>query len=254
MKKESIQGKNGYNIPCINNFNKDNKKVVIISHGLGSSKESPTARAISSAVTDLGIGTIRFDFPAHGESPVDGEYFRIENCLDDLVTVESYVHAQVPDAEISYFSSSFGAYINLIYLSTRHHFGAKSFLRCAAVDLPGIFRKETTPKIEEQLNTQGYTIIDKNYHRPLRITKQFCEDLENYDLFKMYKPSNTELLMIHGDKDETASILDARQFSKQFGVKLIEVKGADHQFKTPGAMKQVIETAKQFFYNENGVF
>jgi alpha/beta superfamily hydrolase len=246
MRRESLQGKNDYKIPCISYLNKNNEKVVIISHGLGSSKESPTAKAVSSALIDLGIGTIAFDFPAHGDSPVDGEYFSIKNCLDDLAIVESYVNEQLPDAQISYFSSSFGAYINLIHLATRPHLGIKSFLRCAAVDLPGIFRKETTPEIENQLNTQGYIVLDKNYHRPLKITKQFCEDLEKHDLFELYKPSNTELLMIHGNEDETASVLDARRFSKQFGIKLIEVKGADHQFKIPGGMKQVIDTAIEF--------
>ena len=52
--------------------------------------------------------------------------------------------------------------------------------------------------------------------------------------------------MIHGNEDETASVLDTRRFSKQFGIKLIEVKGADHQFKIPGGMKQVIDTAIEF--------
>lgn len=247
MKRETIQGRNGYDIPCINNMKSSDKSVVIISHGLGSSKESTTAKAITSALLENGIGAFCYDFPAHGESPVDGEYFTINNCLNDLASVENHLRQQLPNAKISYFSSSFGAYINLIYLSTRPHTGIKSFLRCAAIDLPGIFRDESTPEIDNLLSTQGYILLDKNYFRPLKITKHFCDELESHDLFELYKPSNTELIMIHGDADNTASITDARRFAKQFGINLKEVKGADHQFLIPGGMDQVVDMAIDFF-------
>ncbi len=44
-----------------------------------------------------------------------------------------------PGARVVYFSSSFGAYLNLIYLSTRPHRGTRSFLRSAAVEMPLLF-------------------------------------------------------------------------------------------------------------------
>lgn len=136
MKKETIRGLNGYDIPCLNNLSGGERMAVIISHGFGSSKESPTAQAIAAALPEHGIGTYSFDFPAHGDSPVEGEQLRICNCLNDLAAVEAHVRELMPEADIAYFSSSFGAYINLIYLATRTHVGKKSFLRCAAVDMP----------------------------------------------------------------------------------------------------------------------
>lgn len=88
MKKETISGLNGYDIPCLNNLSGGNRMIVIISHGLGSSKESPTAQSIAAALPEHGIGTYSFDFPAHGDSLVDGEMLRISTCLNDLVAVE----------------------------------------------------------------------------------------------------------------------------------------------------------------------
>ena len=50
MRKETIRGLNGYDIPGLNNISGGERTAVIISHGFGSSKESPTAQAIAAAL------------------------------------------------------------------------------------------------------------------------------------------------------------------------------------------------------------
>jgi len=252
MRKETIPGRNGYDIPCISQISGHENLAVIISHGFGSSKESPSAQAISAALPEYGIGAFRFDFPAHGESPADGEALRIENCLSDLAAVEAHVRTLLPEAEIAYFSSSFGAYINLIYLSAKEHAGHRSFLRCAAVDMPGIMRRGTTPDHRALLDKQGFVMLDDGYVRPLKITRGFLEDLDAYDVFKLYHPGATKLAMIHGTADETAPLEDARRFAKLSGAMLTEVEGADHRFLIPGGMERVVHTAIQFFTSPVG--
>lgn len=247
MKKETINGRNGYDIPCLSNLDGDEKMVVIFSHGFGSSKESPAAQAVASVLPEYGIGAYIFDFPAHGDSPVNGECLRISNCLNDLSAVETHVHALVPEAEIAYFSSSFGAYINLIYLATRQYLGKKSFLRCAAVTMPELIMNGATPEQHKQLITQGYVTMNSGYSRPLKIVHEFYKDLQEHDVFKLCKPNMAELAMIHGDADEIAPVSETRRFAKQFGAKLTEVKGADHRFTNQGGMEQVISAAIQFF-------
>lgn len=247
MKKELIQGQNGYDIPCINNLLGGEKQIVIISHGFGSSKESPTAQAVSAALSEWGIGTVHFDFPAHGDSPVDGGMLRIANCLDDLAAVEAHLCKLNPEAEIAYFSSSFGGYINLIYLATREHAGRRSFLRCAAVDMPGIVRRVMTPEHRAALDAQGFVMLDEGYARPLKLTCEFWADLDAHDVFKLYRPGMAELAMVHGAADETAPIEDARRFAKLSGAALTEVPGADHRFLIPGGMDRVLDAAVGFF-------
>ena len=247
MKKETISGLNGYDIPCLNNLSGCERMIVIISHGFGSSKESPTALSVAAALPEHGIGTYSFDFPAHGDSSVDGEQLRISNCLNDLAAVEAHVRKLMPETEIAYFSSSFGAYINLIYLATRTYVGKKSFLRCAAVDMPRLFRNSTSLEQYARLDEQGYIILDFDYIRPLKITRKFYDDLEAHDVFKLCWTDMAEIAMIHGNADETVSVVEARRFAKQFGARLTEVKGADHRFMIPGGMEQVIDEAVQFF-------
>jgi pimeloyl-ACP methyl ester carboxylesterase len=213
LQKEIIPGKNGYDIPCLNNINGDETMVVIVSHGFGSSKDSASAPRVADTLPKHGIATFGFDFPAHGESPVDGDSLRIENCLNDLASVERHVHGLLPDAKIAYFSSSFGAYINLIYLATRPHLGVKSFLRCAAVAMPGIFRDETTAQQAKELEQKGFVTIDYDYFRPLKITKAFRDDLNTHDVFSLFQKGATEMMMISCTADQTASIDDRVVFA-----------------------------------------
>ncbi len=251
MKKETIPGRNGYDIPCISQLGGHEKLAVINIHGFGSSKESPATQAVAKALPEYGIGSFRFDFPAHGDSPADGEMLRIENCLNDLASAEAHVRSLAPGAEIAYFSSSFGAYINLLYLSAGEHAGCRSFLRCPAVDMLGIMRRETTPEHKAALDRQGFVILD-GYVRPLKITRGFLDDLETHNVFELYRPGDAQLAMIHGTADETAPIEDARRFAKLAGAALTEVEGADHRFLIPGGTERVVSTAIRFFTSPYG--
>ncbi len=248
---ETIPGRNNYDIACLHNITGGEKVAVIISHGFGSSKESPTATALTEVLTVRGMGAFAYDFPGHGESPVDGGMLRIKNCLDDLATVEAHVHKIAPQAEIMYFSSSFGAYINLLYLAERTHMGTRSFLRSAAVNMPTIFRDGETPEIRKQLKEQGYFIRNMDYVRPLKVTREFCDDLAANDVFSLNKPgiikNRAQIAMIHGSADETASVEDARRFASQSSADLLIVEGGSHRLMDPGQMDLVIETAIDFF-------
>lgn len=103
-----------------------------------------------------------------------------------------------------YFSSSFGAYLNLIYLSTRPHRGTRSFLRSAAVEMPLLFHSPT-PEQAEELARQGFLMLDQGYVRPLKLTPAFLADLDAHDLFQLYRSGEERVCMIHGDEDQTAS-------------------------------------------------
>jgi len=248
VQKETIRSKYGYEIPCLNNICGNEKKVVLVSHGLGSSKESATVEAVFGRFPAHGIGGFAFDFPDHGESKAGFEHFRIENCMEDLAAAERHVGDLLPEAEIFYFSSSFGAYINLLYLANKLHVGQKSFLRCAAVDLPGIFRRNTGPQEAEALENKGHFTL--NYGRPLSISKGFMEDLERFDVFSQNGFGAVKIAMVHGDLDETASLADAYRFAETYGVPLTVVEGGDHQFTNPGGMEAVLDTALSFYLSE----
>lgn len=246
MNKEMILGRNGYHIPCLHTITGDENKVAIVIHGFGSSKESPTGMMLADALPAKGMGTLAFDFPAHGDSPVDGTMLTVKHCIDDLAAAEQRVIELAPDAELFYFGSSFGAYILLFYLAEREHRGAKAFLRSAAVEMPKLFHNKTEQE-QNFLAEHGYLMVDRGYVRPLKLTKAFFEDLDHHDIFQMYKQGAAELAMVHGSEDETASPRAAERFAEKYGAELTMISGGDHRLARTGMPSRVLELTEAFF-------
>lgn len=246
MKKEMLKSRKGYEIPCLHTLTGDERKAVLIAHGFGSSKESPTAAMLAEALPQEGIGTLAFDFPAHGDSPVDGLKLTMGNCLDDLAAAEARIRELAPDAEIGYFGSSFGAYTVLNYLAERQPAGKKAFLRSAAVEMPKLFHHKTEDE-QRQLEEKGYVMLDQDYLRPLKLTQAFFDDLDAHDVFQLYRTGLAELAMVHGSEDETASPEAARRFAKEFGARLVMIPGGDHRLSHPGMPEEVLRLAAAFF-------
>ncbi len=238
--------KREYEIPYIENLKGDEEQVVIIAHGFGSSMQSPTAQMVLEALPKIGIGSIAFDFPAHGASQVDGDTLSVDNCIKDLGAVEEYVRSKCPKAKVSYFGSSFGAYITLLYLSQNPHKDGKAFLRSAAVNMHVIFDNPTEAEAFAMAQ-QGHLII--NYGTPLKLTQKFVEDLKDHDLFELYKGGNAEVMMIHGACDETIDYGKATEFAQKFDIPLITVEGGDHRLSQEGMPEAVVMTAMDFYIN-----
>lgn len=245
MKQETLRGPAGHDIPCWHQAKGTERQAVLILHGLGSSKESSTALRLAAALAEADVACLCFDLPAHGANQAGP--LRIDTCLDDIAAAEARLGALAPQAGLGYFGSSFGAYLTLLYLETRPHRGSRAFLRCAAVDMPGLFRRDVMPEQEAAMRTQGYIMLDAGYARPLKITPGFLDDLAAYDAFALWRPGLAELAMIHGDADTVAPLADAARFAALAGAPLYVVPGAGHSFDSPGGMEQVLERAAAFF-------
>ena len=246
MERFSIPGKNGYEIPVKSCWTGE-KQVLIVCHGFGSSKESPMVQALDERMPREGIGTVSFDFPAHGESPGQEDTLRVPYCMDDLAAVEEYVRSQDPEVEIGYFGSSFGAYITLLYLSQHPHPGAKVFLRSSAVTMPELVKTWLDQRAKEDLARQGWFVPDYDYVREMRITPAFLGDLAEHDLFEKYVPGAATLRMIHGAKDDVAPTGAAREFARRFGAHLTVLPNGEHPLMGPGELETVLDAAADFF-------
>ena len=236
-----------YPIPCTYEINPSDSSVCIIIHGFGSSKQSPTAQMMLSALRFAGVGVIAFDFPAHGESPVDGDFLRLPYCLADLSSVEQFALNIAKNAEICYFGSSFGAYITLLHLSSGNAVGSRAFLRSAAVSMPQLFKNRILARPVD-FKRDGF-ILDEQYYRPLKLTQALADDFERSDVFELYKPGSANLHMIHGTLDEIASPDDALRFAKEKSADITLIAGGDHQLSITGAPEKVARIATQILCN-----
>lgn len=243
---KTLTSTHGYPIPCRWDW-RGEPQVVIICHGFGSSKDSPMAQAVAAALPKLGIGTVRFDFPAHGESPVWQEGLRVPYCIDDLETVEQAILAKNPAAEIAYFSSSFGAYITLLRLARDPRPGARAFLRAAAVTMPELVHTWLDDRAKADLDRQGYFVPAYDYVREMRVSQAFLQDLADWDVFARWQPALAQLAMVHGTLDAVVPVEGVRRFARQFGAVLTELPQGEHPLMGPGEAEKVLALAEAFF-------
>lgn len=234
-----------YDVPYAAEIKGGEKTAVIVAHGFASSKESPTVKMLMENLPEHGMAVTAFDFPAHGDSPVNGDFLTVKNCTTDLADVEKYVRELLPEAEICYFGSSFGAYITLIYLMEHDAEGAKAFLRSAAVNMSEYFM-ELTEKERDELDRHGYFVLDDSV-RPVKITAGFIEDLKAHDIMTGFERKDQKLLMIHGSEDEDISYDRAGAFAEKYDIDLVTVEGGDHRLSISGAPERVLSEALGFF-------
>ena len=95
-------------------------------------------------------------------------------------------------------------------------------------------------------NQEGYCMLT-DYNRPLKLTKDFCEDLAQHDPFACYQKGTAQLRMIHGELDSTASPVIARQFAEEKGAEFLLFPGAEHRLMESGNPERALQLAIEFF-------
>lgn len=245
MRQESLLSKAGYTIPGWSVIDGQPRALLVV-HGSGSSKDSSTGLLLAENLPAAATGVFAIDLPAHGDSPVDGEFLRLANCLDDLAAAEARMRQLAPQAEICYFGSSFGAYLLLLYLSLRPAAGRRAVLRSAAVTMPQLLQGDIDAAAARHLQEQGYFLLDEGYGRPLKITQGFLDDLAAHDAFSVYRPGRAELLMIHGAADDIAPLAAAQRFAAYSGAQLLTVPGGQHRLDAPGQPQLVLDKTREF--------
>lgn len=240
-----IKGKK-YNIDCDLSIPETATTVVIALHGFAGDKKSGCILALKDRIVPQGVGLITFDWPGHGESEVGGEYLTVENCLDDLDTIYHYINQNYPTVKsILTFATSFGGYLALLY----HHQHPSAFqhviLRAPAIRMGTVLEKNImTPAMRHELEEKGY--FDFGYERVMKVTKTFLEEVLKNDVVALYKNEVCHNIdIIHGTIDDFVPIEDSIEFCKEHQIRLHKIVGADHRFKGPGQIEEVIQIADE---------
>ena len=249
MKIEFIPAPNGaFQVPGLNAVDGESK-VILMAHGFGSEKRGTTPLFMTKGLKAAGFGVYGFDFPAHGDSALEGDRLTVENCVASCAAAEARVRELAPDAEIGYFGSSFGAYTTLNYLAAFPHAGKKAFLRSSAVVMHHLVETWVDDKAKAEMAEKGYFVPDYDYVREMRVTPLFLEELAAHNVFETYRKGEAELFMVHGGQDSVAPVEAAREFAKLFGAEFLEIPQGEHNLMGPGELEQVLAAAGEFFKN-----
>ena len=116
MKRRFVLKENGLQIPCVLDEPEycTVRRCVIGVHGICGSKDSRILEDIADEMGLFGAATLRFDFPAHGDSPMKD--LTLEQCQQTLETVVRWAKRAYPYVDMCLFASGFGAFVTLITL------------------------------------------------------------------------------------------------------------------------------------------
>ena len=86
MERRFILKDNGLRIPCVLEEPEycSIRRCIIGVHGFCGSKDSKILEDIAEEMGLFGAATLRFDFPAHGDSPVTDWELSLQQCQDTL--------------------------------------------------------------------------------------------------------------------------------------------------------------------------
>lgn len=250
-----IESSFGYAIPyrvCMGGTN----KTLLICHGFAGSKDGPMAEALHNTFPPLGVTTYSFDLPAHGESSLDGLHLRVANCLSDLQQMEAHIIAQNPDVELSYFASSFGAYLLLLSFAQYPHRGRAALLRSTAVDMHKILclwqdegMLDFTPA-PDGLPANDICSLDAFYGRSFFITRGFVDETAENQLMSLHSHSTVPALyMIHGAADALAPLSTASAFAARTGAQLRVLSNATHRLMEADELAAVLAYCKDSLFS-----
>lgn len=222
------------------------KKIIIACHGFGGDKESSTIKDLAEKMVLKNIAVITFDFPAHGESKLDGKELTIENCIYNINTV--YRYSKKFNAPISLFATSFGAYVNLINIARNNNEFQEIVLRSPAIEMAKILKEVLLKESFSKYKENGYTIL--GFERKMKIPYSFYEELLNNNINKIY--DNIEIPKMHiiqGNKDEIAMIEDTIKFVENHKnqIELNIIDNGDHRMNSPELRKKVMSYANGIY-------
>ena len=224
------------------------QRVVLGVHGLGGNSMDEIQTSIAEEMEFFSSVVYRFDFPTHGESPLESEHFSLENCRRTLMAVAAHAKESYPQVEdLCIFATGFGAYITLVCLEDLMDLPGKVKL---VLQTPSVRMHETLLQMKgitkATLAAMGYMSFTRRRH--LDVTYQFYQDLENHPVMMTFP---LPMLILHGEVDSVIRQEDIQSFARiNDQSKLVIIPGASHRFAEPGAWDMVLDLTRDWFEYE----
>ena len=247
MEKSFILTQGDLQIPCRLRHPDHGKvrRVVLGVYGFSGSMDDTIQENLAEEMTLFSSVSLRFDFPAHGESTLGSEFFTVANCVDSLLAVAEYAKTAYPEIEdLCIFASGFGAYITLLGLQD-------------LLDLPGRIRLVVqTPSLRMhntllamiKMSRETFRAMDRCTvvaPRPFDVTYALYEEMSWNIALATY---NIPILILHGEQDYAIPFSDIQNFHRlNEGSQLVIIPGTTHKFLEEGAWDMVLDLTRDWF-------
>lgn len=203
--------------------------VVVLVHGIFSSKESKTYKSFEKLFNERGIATFRFDLFGHNESDGELEDITVSEAIDDVEQAITFMK-KLGYFKIGLIGASFAGLASAIVASKNDNLFALG-LRCPVSNM-----YETLMKRKESgeltFDDSKKTFTYQSDKRVVTFKQSLLKDAKKHDALKVAHRIQIPTILEQGDRDLSVSLEETRKLaSKIYGSKLEVFKGADHHFK-----------------------
>lgn len=247
MEKDILLNKDGLAVPCRLSEPEDGdiRRVVLGVHGLGGCAMDDIQVAIAEEMEMFYSASVRFDFPGHGENPLEGEDFNLDNCKNSLLAAASFAKERFPQVEdLCIFATGFGAYITFLCMDELLELPGSIKL---VVQTPSVLMHETLLAMRgiNETTFQAMGSITLRTPRPLLVTYRFFEDMmENVAMASYPLP----FLILSGEADTHVRRQDIQRLRRiNDGAQHVVIPGASHRFLEEGAWDMVLDLTRDWF-------
>jgi dienelactone hydrolase len=236
---------------------------VVMLHGTGSNRDEAGGGYKTAApilAEQYGIATIRIDFMGNGDSTADYKGYTFASAVADAMAAANYMAALEtvnPDA-IGVMGWSQGG-TDALLAAGQHPEVFKSVVTWAgapSLKLDGFFGEEQY----EEAKKNGFFVMKFDWRDSLEVSLQWCEDVMNTDVLKVFSAFTGPVLAIAGKNDTTVDpawsdkIVAANTNEKS---KTFLIDGMDHTFNVFSeedlhSLKSAIDATGAFFKESLG--
>lgn len=225
--------------------------IVCIFHGFtGNKMESHFIFVkLSRMLKDKGIASVRFDFGGSGES--DGEFIdmTMSNELEDAKAILHYARSlDFVDADkIGVVGLSMGGAVASMLAGDCKEYIRSLCLWAPAGNMGELIMHDRSKEDLEQIRKTGYWDLGG-----LLLGAGFIDDVLSLDIFGKAAGYDKNVLLLHGNKDDTVPISTSEKYLKIYGTKaaLHVIEGADHTFNKKDWEGEVLSYTAGFLQEE----
>lgn len=251
MERRFVLKENGLQIPCVLDEPEDcaAQWCIIGVHGLCTDKDCKILADVAEEMGLFGATMVRFDFPAHGDSPVTDSELSLQRCQDTLQEVVRWAKKAYPHAELGIYASGFGAFVTLVTLDDLRMICNRVKLVLQSPDLSMAHTLLNMTKMtEEEFHKSGRVIVGRAMPRPVEVPFSFYKELQSH---MVYYNHHMPMLLLHGELDDVVPLSYLEPF-RRFNPrsKLVVIPGADHQFRGEGQWDMVVDLTRDWLQCE----
>jgi len=234
-----FRNSHGQELPARLYYNdRNNKRGVLFSHGLFSSKDGYKITQMAEYIVNAGYTLMTFDFTYSGESPGDICDISVMQEVDDLLRAAD-VFGEKGIENVHLMGSSMGGVVSILAGSSEALSPESIMLIATPLKFDGLIPADISDKENED---------DMVYISGVQVNKKFINELKSLDVASAVEKITCPVLLIHGKLDAVVSFKDFEKIKKLLttGCDSLLIEDGDHNLTDEKHLNLIKEKVKNW--------